>query len=106
MNVISLISFCITGQITVFDGCILSMFIESKIARYRHSSSSVMQHCSSLFILEKYYCVHCMEDNHGHCLLFRDIILSDNLYYSLLRLFCMTAGTAILKCCNLGSTHF
>jgi len=48
MNFLSLISSCVTGEITMYYGCILRIIIESKIPRYKHNLFSVMQHLSSL----------------------------------------------------------
>jgi hypothetical protein len=43
---LSLSSACVTGEITMFYGCILRIIIESKIPRYRNISSSAIQHLS------------------------------------------------------------
>jgi len=51
MNFLSLISSCVTDEITMYYGCVLHIIIESKIPRYKHNSSSVMQHLSSLLYM-------------------------------------------------------
>jgi len=90
MNFISQICSCVTGEITMYYGYILCIIVESKIPRYKHNLFSVMQHLSSLIYMWKVLMFALCGRQPWALLFIWAHYLSDNLHYSLLKLFCMT----------------